>query len=348
MMDGTAAADVCTPSTESTTVKPKDGDIEVTIGAAANERRSSSSSRKDDDNEHDDNEHDANDESQQQHRASVVSFQSVQSSPESDLYTHKEYDTPCNVCSWPRMRYLLALSGCCSSILVCTVRLILDPGSTTYTIHSIVILLDMALIHIFTSTIWLSVSGELVTVGSLLLFHWTKETVFELLETTLIAALCSLHMISSRSEHWDREEALEGALVLVVHSRRISERSSMTIDDNDSDGDDECNTETERLADAETERLADAETERLANADEQDASTANDRHYLPTTTLPRTREFTASEKDRRFKTCVLSCSRHFFEHFLDGSAGVMYTSFAGLILDEFILWGIRGGQEKED
>ena len=255
MMDGTAAADVCAPSTESTTVKPKDGDVEVTIGAAANERRSSSSSTKDDANEHDDNEHDANDESQQQHRASVVSFQSVQSSPESDLYTHKEYDTPCNVCSWPRMRYLLALLGCCSSILVCTVRLILDPGSTTYTIHSIVILLDMALIHIFTSTIWLSVSGELVTVGSLLLFHWTKETVFELLETTLIAALCSLHMISSRSEHWDREEALEGALVLVVHSRRISERSSMTIDDNDSDGDAECNTETERLADAETERL---------------------------------------------------------------------------------------------
>ena len=108
------------------------------------------------------------------------------------------------------------------------------------------------------------------------------------------------------------------------------------------------NAETERLADAETERLADAETERLANADEQDASTANDRHDLPTTTLPRTREFTASEKDRRFKTCVLSCSRHFFEHFLDGSAGVMYTSFAGLILDEFILWGIGGGQDKED
>jgi len=147
-------------------------------------------------------------------------------------------------------------------------------------------------------------------------------------------------MISSRSEHWDREEALEGALVLVVHSRRISERSSMAIDVNDIDGDVECNTETERLADAETERLADA--------DEQDASTANDRHDVPTTTLPRTREFTGSEKDRRFKTCVLSCSRHFFEHFLDGSAGVMYTSFAGLILDEFILWGIRGGQEKED
>jgi len=26
----------------------------------------------------------------------------------------------------------------------------------------------------------------------------------------------------------------------------------------------------------------------------------------------------------------------FFEHFLDGSAGVMYTSFLGLIIDEFI------------
>eukprot|EP00539_Tryblionella_compressa_P002549 CAMPEP_0178749982 /NCGR_PEP_ID=MMETSP0744-20121128/9700_1 /TAXON_ID=913974 /ORGANISM="Nitzschia punctata, Strain CCMP561" /LENGTH=140 /DNA_ID=CAMNT_0020403431 /DNA_START=1 /DNA_END=424 /DNA_ORIENTATION=- len=29
----------------------------------------------------------------------------------------------------------------------------------------------------------------------------------------------------------------------------------------------------------------------------------------------------------------------FFEHFLDGSAGVMYTSFFGLILDKFIRYG---------
>ena len=35
------------------------------------------------------------------------------------------------------------------------------------------------------------------------------------------------------------------------------------------------------------------------------------------------------------------CGHQFFEHFLDGSAGVMYTSFLGLILDELINYGIN-------
>ena len=30
---------------------------------------------------------------------------------------------------------------------------------------------------------------------------------------------------------------------------------------------------------------------------------------------------------------------HFFDHFLDGSAGVMYTSFLGLIIDEIVNFG---------
>ena len=33
------------------------------------------------------------------------------------------------------------------------------------------------------------------------------------------------------------------------------------------------------------------------------------------------------------------CFQGFFEHFLDGSAGVLYTSFFGLIVDEIIQFG---------
>lgn len=36
-----------------------------------------------------------------------------------------------------------------------------------------------------------------------------------------------------------------------------------------------------------------------------------------------------------------TCGAVFFEYFLDGSAGVMYTSFLGLILDEMITYGIN-------
>ena len=32
---------------------------------------------------------------------------------------------------------------------------------------------------------------------------------------------------------------------------------------------------------------------------------------------------------------------HFFDHFLDGSAGVMYTSFLGLIIDEIVNFSSR-------
>lgn len=41
------------------------------------------------------------------------------------------------------------------------------------------------------------------------------------------------------------------------------------------------------------------------------------------------------------------CSHHFFEHFLDGSAGVMYTSFLGLIIDEFITWGTASNENDQ-
>mmetsp|Transcript_12720 Transcript_12720/g.36334 ORF Transcript_12720/g.36334 Transcript_12720/m.36334 type:complete len:141 (+) Transcript_12720:100-522(+) len=53
-----------------------------------------------------------------------------------------------------------------------------------------------------------------------------------------------------------------------------------------------------------------------------------------------------SRKATVFRVCCMKCSRHFFDHFLDGSAGVMYTSFVGLIIDEFIRWGIRGEKQE--
>lgn len=43
----------------------------------------------------------------------------------------------------------------------------------------------------------------------------------------------------------------------------------------------------------------------------------------------------AAEIGEKSKACFGS----FFEHFLDGSAGVLYTSFFGLIVDEIIQFG---------
>ena len=61
--------------------------------------------------------------------------------------------TKCN--SWSKERKVLALFGCLSSILVCIIRLKIDPGYRTYTIHSIIVFFDMILIHLFTATRWL-------------------------------------------------------------------------------------------------------------------------------------------------------------------------------------------------
>lgn len=141
-----------------------------------------------------------------------------------------------------------------------------------------------------------SISGEGITVVSVLLYHYTKQKVWELLETTLLAMICSFHMISLRSAHWDREEELEGLIGLEI------------IANNDDDGD------------------VTGIRRRSAKVDKQ---TAVDEHTNITV---------EADSDIR-KEKLQRCSRHFFEHFLDGSAGVMYTSFLGLIIDEFIVWG---------
>lgn len=44
------------------------------------------------------------------------------------------------------------------------------------------------------------------------------------------------------------------------------------------------------------------------------------------------------------KKRMITCGEQFFEEFLDGSAGVMYTSFLGLIITELVRYA--SGQEK--
>lgn len=256
-----------------------------------------------------------------------------------ELYGHKQYDRFCDCTSWNRRRIRFTILGCLSSCLVCTARLLVDRGSLTYNIHSVVILLDMALIHTFTHTLWLSVSGELVTIGSVLLFHYTKQTVWELMETTLIAALCSFHMIFSRSEHWDREEALEGLVGMEIHTghpqHARSYRRSATFDRSNLSAE-------ERGA---NEENGNEKSNGLAPA----ISTATRTDHLSTRTVNSgllREEQQKSNKAAVFRVCCIKCSRHFFDHFLDGSAGVMYTSFVGLIIDEFIRWSIRGEKQE--
>lgn len=56
---------------------------------------------------------------------------------------------------WSKQRKMLAVFGCLSSMIVCIIRLKIDPGYQTYTIHSVIVFFDMILIHLFTAARWL-------------------------------------------------------------------------------------------------------------------------------------------------------------------------------------------------
>ena len=106
---------------------------------------------------------------------------------------------------------LTTLLGCTSSAIVLGVRLYLDHEPMAYLLHSIIVFFDMILIHMFTHSTWLSVTGEVVTYIHVLLFHFTKESVWELLETVFLAVLSSMYMINSR------REALQAAQAAKFH-----------------------------------------------------------------------------------------------------------------------------------
>ena len=206
--------------------------------------------------------------------------------------------------SWSIPRLQWTAFGCVSSVVVLSVRLLLDTEPTAYLIHSIIVFLDMVLIHLFTNSPWLSVCGEVLTIIFFLAFHFTKETLFELLETTLIAVLCSFHLILSRNKHKERNQALQTDLDKLRQSSMYLLRNMDTIDPD----------EIIKLEDATVGHSVRTAPGGMAG-------------WL----APLDRE--------HYKEKLKVVGENFFEHFLDGSAGVMYTSFLGLIIDELLTYG---------
>lgn len=246
---------------------------------------------------------------------------------------------PCSCFSWSRRRVQVATIGCTSSCLVLTTRLLLDSSPSAYVIHSVIVFFDMILIHLFTFNVWLSVLGELLTIIFFLSFHFTNEKVFELLETTLIAALCSMHMIFSRKKHMDHEQKLEDSL-------RIWHQLSLRSNPGGSS-----------LASS-MHRAADIQHEALLNDNHNDSRSSHGENkkddiesLVPINVLTsppslhhsQNLHFQQDDNSEGNSTSANSfmktCGEHFFGHFLDGSAGVMYTSFVGLIIDDLIHYG---------
>jgi hypothetical protein len=227
--------------------------------------------------------------------------------------------------SWSRERVLIALVGCLSASVVLVVRLLLDSKPTAYIIHSLVVFIDMVLIHLFTNNRWLSVSGEITTIIFFLGFHFTKETVFELLETTIIAALCSFHLIFSRNKHMDREEELEVGFESLrqLNVSLLRERSASNIDEIELGGIDGA-----ELGGIDGAELGDIDEAEFGDIDEAELGEIKE----------SSSDYTLNPRQDRTHHAV-GCGKHFFEHFLDGSAGVMYTSFLGLIIDELLVYG---------
>jgi hypothetical protein len=112
---------------------------------------------------------------------------------------------------------------------------------------------DMTLIHIFTRRIWLSATGELLTVVFFICFHFTKETLYESLETTLIAVLVSFHLIGTRKQVMEERDTLQrenGKLerrgAILVHAIK----EEMHHEDGEKEGASDCkgsSSETEML-----------------------------------------------------------------------------------------------------
>lgn len=191
--------------------------------------------------------------------------------------------------SMPRLRWTAC--GCVSSIAVLTIRLLLDTEPTAYLIHSIIVFLDMVLIHLFTNSPWLSISGECLTIAFFLAFHFTKETLFELLETTLIAVLCSFHLILSRNKHKDRNQALQADLLKMRQSSIHLLRNVETLDKDD---------------------IVKLEEETLAHS---------------VRTAPGGAAGWIAPIDKaQYSQKLKAVGENFFEHFLDGSAGVSFPS----------------------
>ena len=243
--------------------------------------------------------------------------------------SHHPRITPCslNPASLSKRRICIASCGCFSSASLPLTSYIRSLSYLAWFLYTS---------SVFTSTVWLSVAGEATAIIFATCFHLTNETIFELLETTLIAVLVSFHMINSRNEHWDREEDLErdmiGLQFYIEHhpnsddgstnaeevevGARIARRySSLSISGHVNPRNNETNICLENDVEAGAP---------VPHSDMTNISSF-------TTNRSKANGATANSEERSTHWW-----HHFFSHFLDGSAGVMYTSFLGLIIDEIV------------
>jgi hypothetical protein len=126
-------------------------------------------------------------------------------------------------------------------------------------------------------------------------------------------------MISSRSEHWDSEEELEGliGLDIIANDRNSKER-------------------VQRCATVDRQALVSNMRDWKMDRRKHDCLDSKQENASAATSVDTVGMLTGKGNTKKHN--VIKCSKHFFEHFLDGSAGVMCTSFLGLIIDEFLIW----------
>lgn len=134
----------------------------------------------------------------------------------------------------------------------------------------------------------------------------------------MIAMLCSFHLIASRNKHKEKEEELTAELRTV--KRQFLRRSAHV-------GSGLSATEMEELLSLDVD---DEEEDELENED----NNGGGRLVKFFNSL-----FSGQKDHTECKRRAKTCGDLFFEYFLDGSAGVMYTSFLGLIIDELISYG---------
>ena len=252
--------------------------------------------------------------------------------------------TPCSLhpSYWSKQRIRVTTIGCLTSAIVCIIRLVVNHESTAYIIHSFIVFFDLILIHIFTYTPWLSIAGESTAIVFATTYYFTHERIFELLETTLIAVFVSMHMIQSRDEHWGREEGLRERVIglqlhieqfLVQHDvssqlRRFSS-VSMTEEHDDAKSDPAVEEVDIEVGGQDVHKVhldVLSSINSTINTSEVDVRRQN--------RLQVKQEDVELGKESRRVWCKIA-----FDHFLDGSAGVLYTSFFGLILDEIVTFG---------
>ncbi len=139
-----------------------------------------------------------------------------------------------------------------------------------------------------------------MTIAMFSALHFTKEKLWELLETTILAVLCSFHWIKSRNKHMDHEKELQRDLnTLCRETSHLLQHSTSGI--------------TRQQSARQLERMRSSVYN--WNSDRTIEMESADNDHI--------QDLEAPESAPAKKVKVLG--EQFFEHFLDGSAGVMVS-----------------------